>query len=61
MTTAIDVERLFKDLVNYCGTAPFGFIIAAMADVEQAWEQENYDRIIEWAVQEGFNLEDYYV
>jgi len=61
MTTDIDVERLFKDLVNYWGTAPFGFIIAAMVDAEQAWEQENYDRIVEWAVQEGFNLEDYYV
>jgi len=61
MTTAIDVERLFKDLVNYWGTAPFGFIIAAMADAEHAWEQKNYNRIVEWAVQEGFNLEDYYV
>ena len=57
----IDVERLFKDLVNYWGTAPFGFVLAAISDAEQAWEEENYDRIIEWAVQEGFNLEDYYV
>ena len=27
--------------------------------VEQAWEEENYDRIIEWAVQEGFDITRY--
>lgn len=57
----IDIEKLFKDLVNYWGTAPFGFVAAAIADAENAWLTENYERIIEWAVQEGFNLEDYYV
>jgi hypothetical protein len=57
----IDIERLFRDLVAHWGTAPFGFVVAAITDAEAAWRQQNYNRIIEWAVQEGFNLEEYYV
>ena len=57
----IDIERLFRDLVAHWGTTPFGFVVAAITDAEAAWRQQNYDRIIEWAVQEGFNLEEYYV
>ena len=66
MTTAIDVEQLYNDLINtfsimYRDCGKVGLIIAVLEDIHNAYHDKNYDRIVEWAVQEGFNLEDYYV
>ena len=66
MTTAIDVERLYNDLINilsitYRGCGKVGLVIAALEDIHNAYHDKNYERIVQWAVQEGFNLEDYCV
>lgn len=66
MTTVIDVEQLYNDLINtfnimYRGCGKVGLIIAVLEDIHNAYHNKNYDRIVEWAVQEGFSLEDYYV
>lgn len=54
----IDLERLRNDLLNYFGSAyGFGFSIAVLdlSRVEIASEEE----LIQIAVQNGFNLENY--
>lgn len=62
----IDIERLYNDLINvfnitFRGSGKVGLVVAVLEDIYNAYQEENYDRIVEWAVQEGFNLEDYYV
>lgn len=62
----IDIDRLYCDLINtlnitFRGSGKVGLVVAVLEDIYNAYQEKNYDRIIEWAVQEGFNLEDYYV
>lgn len=62
----IDIERLYNDLINifnitFRGSGKVGLVVAVLEDIYNAYQEENYDRIVEWAAQEGFNLEDYYV
>lgn len=62
----IDIERLYNDLINvltitFRGSGKVGLVVAVLEDIHNAHQEKNYNRIIEWAVQEGFNLEDYYV
>ncbi len=62
----IDIERLYNDLINvfnitFRGSGKVGLVVAVLEDIYNAYQEKNYDRIVEWAVQEGFNLEDYYV
>ena len=62
----IDVERLYNDLVDiltitFRGSSKVGLIVAVLEDIYNAYQKKNYNRIVEWAIQEGFNLEDYYV
>lgn len=62
----INIEQLYNDLINtlsitFRGSGKVGLVVAALEDIYNAYQEKNYDRIVEWAVQEGFNLEDYYV
>lgn len=62
----IDIESLYNDLVNalsitFRGCGKIGLVVAALEDIYNAYQEHNNERIIQWAVQEGFNLEDYYV
>ena len=54
----IDLERLRNDLLNYFGSAyglGFSIVILDLSRVEKASEEE----LIQIAVQNGFNLENY--
>lgn len=62
----IDIDRIYRDLINtlnitFRGSGKVGLVVAVLEDIYNAYQEKNYTRIIEWAVQEGFNLEDYYV
>lgn len=62
----IDIDRIYYDLINtlnitFRGSGKVGLVVAVLEDIYNAYQEKNYNRIIEWAVQEGFNLEDYYV
>jgi hypothetical protein len=64
--TSVDVERLYNDLINalnitFRGSSKIGLAVAVLEDIYNAYQEKNYNRIVEWAIQEGFNLEDYYV
>ncbi len=66
MMTSVDIDRLYHDLINalsitFRGSSKVGLTVAVLEDIYNAYQEKNYDRIVEWAVQEGFNLEDYYV
>lgn len=62
----IDIESLYNDLVNtlsitFRGCGKIGLVVAVLEDIYNAHQEHNDERIIQWAIQEGFNLEDYYV
>ena len=63
-TYNVDIEQLYNDLVNalsitFRGCSKTGLVVAALEDIYKAYKEENYERIIQWAVQEGFDLDDY--
>ena len=57
----IEFDRLYHDLMEYWTHMAQGFVINAMIDVQKAWENQDFETLVEWAVQEGFNINDYYI
>ena len=62
----IDIESLYNDSINalsitYRGCGKVELIITVLEDIYNAYHDKNYERIVKWASQAGFNLEDYYV
>lgn len=58
MVNEINIEKLRKDLIDYFGTAMFNaspFAIMNLTEVENA----NSDKLIQIALKNNFNLEDY--
>jgi len=55
----INFDELYHDLMEYWTHVEQGFVINAMIDVQKAWEKQDYEAIVAWAIQEGFNLNDY--
>ncbi len=53
----IDIERLREDLINYFGTAMF-YNPVAMMDLEKV-KRANTDKLIDIAIDNGFDLERY--
>ena len=56
-TIMIDAEKLRQDLMDYFGTSVLAFKNVIVARVESA----TVDDVIELAMDEGFNLDDYRV
>lgn len=56
----IDYERLRNDLIDYFGSAMVTVFPAAMLDIDRV-ERANNDELIQIALQNGFNLNDYEV
>ena len=57
----IDVTRLYDDLIEHFGTSPFGFKVGILGAIQTAYECGNYQRVVDLAVAEGFDLSNYEV
>ncbi len=55
----IDIERLRVDLINYFGCATSFFPIAYIEVLEI--ENASYDKLIEIAINNGFDLDNYII
>ena len=66
----LDGVRLLNDLRDHFGTmkasyhdtwhmVPEGWVDAALGSLDAAWQNGNYDYIIELAIDEGFDLDQY--
>lgn len=55
----VDIERLRMDLIDYFGSATPIFSVAIMDVIEV--ENASYDKLIEIAKSNGFNLDDYII
>ncbi len=63
----IDAARLYRDLQNHFGTAnetiPWicstHWLSAALGELDAAAEADDWDHIIEMALNEGFDIEKY--
>ena len=54
----IDYDILREDLINYFGTAMVTVFPAAMLDIDRV-ERATCDELIEIAIQNGFDLNEY--
>lgn len=65
----IDAARLYRDLQNHFGTAnetiPWicstHWLSAALAELDTAAEADDWDHVIEMALDEGFDIDQYVV
>ena len=57
----IDVTRLYEDLIEHFGTSPFGFRTGVLGFLQTAYECGNYQKIVDIAIEEGFELGNYLV
>ena len=65
----VDAPRLYRDLQTHFGTANESipwicsdhWLSAALAELDAAAEADDWDHVIEMALDEGFNIDDYVV
>lgn len=55
----IDAEGLYVALMDHFGTSPFGWAKAALGQLETLYETGDFDGIIELALDEGFDLDEF--
>lgn len=57
--TNINITRLYEDLRDHYGTAPYSFFTVALGRLDAAYEQHDWNTILQMAENEGFNPLDY--
>lgn len=55
----INIDQLYHALLSYFGNPTYGFTVAVVEALKQAYLSKEYSTIVAFAVQEGFNLSDF--
>lgn len=60
---AVDGDRIYNDLRDHFGTGSmqFPFMVAALGELDAAYQRGDWDHIISLALDEGFDMESYRV